>query len=136
MFVSTLWGIVTWQDLIDKTVYKGIKASTDDTQYLSQVPNIMILCTPCDYSIYSRNFLAGENFGKKCHSPIFSQPNSKFTSVAKCQMYKFANIFLAKTVKKSNRNSFTLPEFCAIQYWQRKHHNKLINLQNWLNTHA
>ena len=51
MFVSTLWGIVTWQDLIDKTVYKGIKASTDDTQYLSQVPNIMILCTPCDTDI-------------------------------------------------------------------------------------
>ena len=51
-----------------------------------------------------------------CHSPIFfTQPNSRFTIITNGSYCKFVNVFLAKTLKQSIRQSFTLSKFCAIR---------------------
>ena len=59
-----------------------------------------------------------QNFGEfgkiNAIRQYFTQPNSKFTKVANVSYCKFANIFLAKTLKQLIRQSFTLPKFCAI----------------------
>ena len=69
--------------------------------------------------LYSANF-GGENFGKFGETNVicqyFTQPNSRFTKVANVSYCKFANIFLAKTLKQSIHQSFTPPTFCIIQY--------------------
>ena len=46
----------------------------------------------------------------------FTQPNSRFTIGTNGSYCKFANVFLAKTLKRSIRQSFTPPTFCAIRH--------------------
>ena len=50
-----------------------------------------------------RKILAEENFGEFGKTNVirqyFTQPNSRFTKVANVSYCKFANIFLAKTLK-------------------------------------
>ena len=62
----------------------------------------------------AQNF-GGENFGEFGETIVirqyFTQPNSRFTIVTKG---KFANVFLAKTLKRSICQSFTPPTFCTI----------------------
>ena len=61
-----------------------------------------------------------QNFGTKNYGEFgemnairqyFTQPNSRFTKVAKVSNCKFANIFLTKTLKRSIRQSFAPPKF-------------------------
>ena len=63
----------------------------------------------------TQNF-GGENFGEtNVIRQYFTQPNSRLTKVANVSYCKFVNIFLTKTLKRSIRQSFTPPKFCAIQ---------------------
>ena len=66
-----------------------------------------------------QNFRGG-NFGKFGKTSAIrqysTQPNSRLTKVANLSYCKFANIFLAKLIKRSIRQSFTPPKFCAIRY--------------------
>ena len=63
--------------------------------------------------------LVRENFGKfgeMNHSPIFYQPNSRFTKVADVSYCKFVNIFLAKILKQPIHQNFISPKFYVIWY--------------------
>ena len=68
---------------------------------------------------YSAKFWRGENFGEfgetNAIRQYFTQPNSMFTKVANVSYCKFVNIFLTKTLKRSIRQSFIPPKFCAIR---------------------
>ena len=69
---------------------------------------------------YSAKFWREENFGEFGETIItrqyFTQPNSRFTVVTNGSYCKFANVFLAKTLKRSIPQSFTPPTFCEIRY--------------------
>ena len=66
-----------------------------------------------------QNF-GGENFGEFGKTIVicqyFTQPNSRFTIVTNGSYCKFANAFLAKTLKQSICQSFASPTFCAVWY--------------------
>ena len=76
--------------------------------------------------------LAGENFGKFGKTNIilqyFTQPNSRFTKVANVSYCKFTNIFLAKTLKRLIRQSFTPSKFWAIWYIRQQLLSTLLDL--------
>ena len=66
---------------------------------------------------YSAKFGGGKSWRiwrNECHLPIFHP--ARFTKVANVSYCKFANIFLAKTLKQLICQSFTPSEFCAIRY--------------------
>ena len=69
---------------------------------------------------YSAKFGRGKNFGEFGKTNVihqyFIQPVSRFTKVANVRYCKFANIFLAKTLKWSIRPKFCPSKFCAIWY--------------------
>ena len=60
-----------------------------------------------------------QNFGKFGETIVthqyFTQPNSRFIIVTNGSYCKFANVFLAKTLKRLIRQSFTLPTLSNIQ---------------------
>ena len=61
--------------------------------------------------------VVGENFGEtNVIRQYFTQPNYRSNELAIGKKIKFANIFLTKTLKRSIRQSFPLPPFCAIRY--------------------
>ena len=67
-----------------------------------------------------RKTVAGENFGEFGETNVihqyFTHPNYRSNELAISKKIKFTNIFFAKTLKQSIRQSFPQPLFCAIRY--------------------
>ena len=102
----------------------SLQTAATHTNNVDENFTVLICITTCRnwiqvlYTV-QRKTLAGENFGEFGKMIVirqyFTQSNSTFTIVTNGSYCKFANVFLAKTLKQLIRKSSIPSKFCAIR---------------------